>query len=152
MEIEVKIDEKCNGPKIIIVTNKMDEQINEIITKLSEKKSKLITVFKDENIKLLDPTDIYRIYSSNGKVLVETKNDIFNVKSRLYEMEQKMDKEKFVRISNSELINLKKVKELDINIAGTIKITFLNETTTYVSRRLVSKIKQLLELWGQSNE
>ena len=73
MEIEVKIDEKCNGPKIIIVTNKMDEQINEIITKLSEKKSKLITVFKDENIKLLDPTDIYRIYSSNGKVLVETK-------------------------------------------------------------------------------
>ena len=106
----------------------------------------MITVFKDENIKLLDPTDIYRIYSSNGKVLVETKNDIFNVKSRLYEMEQKMDKEKFVRISNSELINLKKVKELDINIAGTIKITFLNETTTYVSRRLVSKIKQLLEL------
>ena len=50
----------------------------------------------------------------------------------------------FVRISNSEIINLKKVKSFDLSFAGTICVTLSNGQTTYVSRRYVSKIKQVL--------
>jgi len=49
-----------------------------------------------------------------------------------------------VRISNSEIINLRKVKAFDLSLAGTIQVSLLNGTVTYVSRRYVPKIKQVL--------
>lgn len=48
-----------------------------------------------------------------------------------------------MRISNGEIINLKKVRGFDLSFVGTICVTLSNGTVTYVSRRYVSKIKQL---------
>ena len=50
----------------------------------------------------------------------------------------------FVRISNSEIINLKKVSGFDLSFVGTICVSLSNGTVTYASRRYVSKIKDLL--------
>ena len=43
-----------------------------------------------------------------------------------------------------KIINLRKVKGFDLSFAGTICVTLSNGTVTYVSRRFVAKIKQLL--------
>ena len=62
----------------------------------------------------------------------------------MYELEDRLDKNSFVRISNSEIINLKKVKGFDLSFTGTICVKMKNGRVTYVSRRYVSKIKQVL--------
>ena len=46
MQIEIKIDEDCKEPKIIVVTDKMTEEINEVIKKLSEQQPQIIAGFK----------------------------------------------------------------------------------------------------------
>ena len=81
-----------------------------------------------------------------GKVYAETKNDAFLLRLRLYEAEQRLANASFVRISNSEIINLKKVRGFDLSFTGTICVSLSNGTVTYVSRRYVAKIKQLLGL------
>ena len=63
---------------------------------------------------------------------------------RLYELEERLDKSSFVRISNSEIINLKKVRNFDLSFSGTICVSLSDGTVTYVSRRFVAKIKQVL--------
>ena len=68
----------------------------------------------------------------------------YTLRLRLYEMEERLDSRCFVRISNSDIIHLKKVRSFDLSLAGTIRITLSNGTGTYVSRRSVAKIKQLL--------
>jgi DNA-binding LytR/AlgR family response regulator len=68
----------------------------------------------------------------------------FILRVRLYELEERLDKTRFVRISNSEIVNLKAVKKIDLSFTGTIGITLSNGATSYVSRRYVSKIKQVL--------
>ena len=60
-------------------------------------------------------------------------------------MEEKLDKTRFVRISNSEIVNLRKIKRMDTSITGTIKMYLEGEIETYVSRRYVSKIKTAFE-------
>ena len=60
------------------------------------------------------------------------------------ELEERLAKDRFVRISNSEIINLKQVKGFDLSFAGTICVTLSGGTVTYVSRRYVAKIKQVL--------
>lgn len=146
MQIEIKMDENYREPKIIIMTDKMTDEVNDIVKKLSVEEPQLIAGFKDDSVQVIDPSSIYRVYAQSGKVFAETSNGNYLLKLRLYEAEERLEKLSFVRISNSDIINLKRVKSFDLSFAGTICITLSNGTVTYVSRRTVSKIKKLLGL------
>lgn len=63
---------------------------------------------------------------------------------KLYELESQLDKRQFIRISKSEIVNIRKIKKLDISHAGTIKVALMDGTETYTSRRNVSKLKAVL--------
>lgn len=53
----------------------------------------------------------------------------------------------FVRISHSEIVNLKQVTALDLSLAGTIKMTLAGGAAVcWVSRRYVPRIRQALGL------
>lgn len=146
MKIEIKIDEGCTETKIIVITSKVTEEVNEIVKRLSSEQPQIIAGFKDERATMLEPNQIYRVYASAGKVYAEAENGTHFLRLRLYEAEQRLAKCSFVRISNGEIINLKKVKGFDLSFAGTICVSLSNGTVTYVSRRYVAKIKQLLGL------
>lgn len=146
MEIEIRIDAERREPKVIVLTDKMTEEVSSIIQKLSEEQQTVIAGFRDDILEILDPGDIYRVYASNGKVFAETSHGEYSLRLRLYETEQRLDSHVFVRISNSEIINLKKVRGFDLSFTGTICVMLSNGTPTYVSRRYVAKIKQILGL------
>jgi len=61
-------------------------------------------------------------------------------------LEERLNAKRFVRISNGEIVNLGQVKGFDLSFAGTICVNMKNGSVTYVSRRYVSKIKQVLGL------
>ena len=142
MQIEIKIDEQCKEPKIIVITDKMTEEVSEILKKLSEEREQTIAGFQNDIVEVLEPDSLFRIYASNSKVL--TDHGEYQLRLRLYELEHRLDRRCFVRISNSEIINLKKVKGFDLSFSGTICVMLSNGTVTYVSRRYVAKIKQIL--------
>lgn len=144
MQVEIKIDSSCTEPKIIIMTNSVTEEVNDIIKKLSEDKPDIISGIKNEKIEVLEQADLIRIYANAGKVFAVTDNGEYVLRLRLYEAEQRLDARQFVRISNSEIINLKKVKHFDLSFTGTICVRLSNGMVTYVSRRYVSKIKKKL--------
>ena len=144
MQIEIKIDEKCKEPKIIVVTDKMTDEINAVIQRLADEQPQVLAGFREDTVEVLEMSCIYRVFAASGKVFAETDCGEYTLRLRLYEAEQRLDSRFFVRISNSDIINLKKVRSFDLSLAGTICITLSNGTVTYVSRRSVAKIKQLL--------
>lgn len=144
MQIEIKIDEKCEELKILILTNKMTDQVKELLKKLSAAQTEAIVGFKEDSAEILLQEEIIRIFSSNQKVYAQTKQGEYVLKLRLYELEERLNKNVFVRISNSEIINLKKVVKMDLSFSGTIGVKLLGNVTTYVSRRYVAKIKEVL--------
>mgnify|MGYP004717387529 FL=1 len=144
MQIEIKIDEKCKEPKIIVVTDKMTDEINAVIQRLADEQPQVLAGFREDTVEVLEMSCIYRVFTASGKVFAETDRGEYTLRLRLYEAEQRLDSRFFVRISNSDIINLKKVRSFDLSLAGTICITLSNGTVTYVSRRSVAKIKQLL--------
>ncbi len=146
MKVEIKIDDGCNEPKVIIITNKVTDEINDILNTLSSKSPEVITGFYNDLAEILSPNDIIRIYAAGGKTFALIDKKEYILRQRLYELESKLSKQSFVRISNSEIINLKKVKNFDLSLTGTICVKLSDGTVTYVSRRYVSKIKQVLGL------
>ncbi len=122
----------------------MTDEIQNIVKKLSDETPQVLCGFKDDTLEILEQSDMLRIYAVSGKVFASSANSEYSLRLRLYELEERLDKNKFVRISNSEIINLKKVKSFDLSFAGTICVTLSNGAVTYVSRRYVAKIKQVL--------
>ncbi len=145
MQVEIKIDENCVEPKVVILTNRMTDDIEALVQMLSVKHANVFVGFKDEVAHILDPADTYRIFTSSGKVFAETAHGTYLLKCRLYEAEQRLEQH-FVRISNSEIINLKKVKNFDLSLSGTICVKTINGSVAYASRRYVTKIKLVLGL------
>ncbi len=144
MQIEIKLDETCTEPKIIIVTARMTDEINEVIKRLSDQPPSVLAGFRDNEAAILEPDGIIRIFAANQKVYAVTDSGDYVVKLRIYEMEERLSSLGFVRISSSEIINLKKVKGFDLGFTGTICVQFQNGSTAFVSRRYVAKIKQVL--------
>jgi len=144
MRVEIKIDSSYSEPKIIILTAAMTEEVNIIVSKLSKETPQLISGIKDEKVELIEQDGLIRVYANSGKVFAVTNKGEYTLRLRLYEMEEILDGKRFVRISNSEIINLKKVENFDLNFTGTICVRLTNGTITYVSRRYVSKIKSIL--------
>jgi len=144
MQLEIKIDDSCIEPTVIILTASMSEEVNQIIQKLSEEVPPLLSGRKEGRIEILEPDELITIYASNHKVLAVTGQGEYLLQRRLYEIEAQLNPHQFIRISNSEIINIKKVKHFDLSFTGTICVMLANGSKTYVSRRNVPKIKKLL--------
>lgn len=144
MEVEVKIDSEYPEPKVVILTAAVTDTVSDIVRKLSEDAPRLISGIRDGMVEVLQPQDIVRVFADNGKTAATTAKGEYSLRLRLYEAEQRLDARQFVRISNSEIINLKKVDCFDMSFTGTICVRLSDGTVTYVSRRYVAKIKKIL--------
>ncbi len=143
MQLEVKIDSACTEPKVVILTASMTEEVNMILNRLSDQSPQMITGSRDDRFEVIEQADLIRIYASAGKVFAVTRKGEYTLRLRLYEIEERLPHQ-FVRISNSEIINLKKVDSFDLSLTGTICVKLADGTVTYVSRRYVSKLKKIL--------
>lgn len=146
MQVEIKLDESCTEPKIVIYTASMSEDVQTIVHTLTDSPLQILFGKQGEKIQPLIQEDLVRAYAAGGKVFAVTGSGEYILRQRLYELENRLPPSQFVRISNSEIINLKKVDHFDLNFAGTICVKLSDGSTTYVSRRYVSKLKKRLEL------
>lgn len=144
MKVEIRVDASCGEPKILVITDRVTDEINDLVQRISESAPQVLAGFRDGQAKILDQSEIVRVFASGGKVYAETMDGEYTMRLRLYEVEERLDGRQFVRISNAEIIGLKKVKEFDLSLAGTICVRMTNGAVTYVSRRYVAKIKQVL--------
>ena len=146
MQVEIKLDDSCTEPKIVIYTASMSEDVQTIVRMLTDSPLQILFGKQGEKIQPLIQDDLIRVYAADGKVFAVTNSGEYTLRQRLYELESRLPPSQFVRISNSEIINLKKVDHFDLNFAGTICVKLSDGSTTYVSRRYVSKLKKRLEL------
>lgn len=144
MQAKIEIDSSCKEPIAVIHTEKITDEVTNAIKFLSDDSLKIITGFYDDMAEIIEPSEIIRIYAASGKVYAVTANKEYTVKMRIYELEENLDKTQFVRISNSEIINVRKALHFDLKLTGTICVSLERGNTTYVSRRYVTKIKQIL--------
>ncbi len=144
MQVEIKMDAAYTEPKVIVLAAEMTEEVTRLVQKLTENNPQIISGSKAERIAVLEQSEMIRIYAANSKVFAVTDSGEYTLRLRLYEVEERLDPNQFVRISGSEIVNLKKVKNFDLSFSGTICVELMNGTSSFVSRRYVSKIKKIL--------
>lgn len=144
MKLEIKLDPAYTAPKVILLTAAMTNEVNQILGRLSEQTPQILSGLRQEKLEVINQDDLIRVYANAGKVFAVTSKGEYTLRLRLYEVEQRLNPGQFVRISNSEIINIRRVSSFDLSYTGTICVALQNGDVTYVSRRYVARIKKLL--------
>ena len=147
MKVGINIDRSVEEVEVLITAQEQSRTVNalyEHIVEFDKKSLETLTAYKDDIAKIVNVADVFRIYTGNQKVYIQTHQGEYAIRYRLYELEAALDKKQFLRISNSEIINVKKIRDIDLSIIGRICIRFEDNTQTYVSRRYIPKIKKSL--------
>ena len=144
MQVKVDIDSKFTTEQLTITAPCMTEEISRILSICNKSGTSSLAAKKDDKIVLVDTDDIYRVYAEGRVVIAKTEKCEYRLTMRLYEVEEQLTNTNFVRISKSELVNLKKVDYFETSFSGTLRVVFKNEDASFVSRRQVKSIKERL--------
>ena len=143
MEVEIRVEPGRQEPKLVILAG---EESGELAVSLSKLALGPVPVIRGEE-KLFLPQGVFLRFYADGKgVSAQTAEETYTVRLRLYELEERLDAARFVRISNGEIVNLDRVTAVDLSLSGTIRMTLDGAVYAYVSRRYMKKIKETLNL------
>lgn len=146
MKLEIKINSDLEDNKIVLEAKELYEEVIGIKNIFKEISFKSITAYEDKIINVVKREDIYSFFIENKKVYLRTKNKFYQMHKRLYEIEEIIGTSQFIKISQSEIVNMNKVVSLDTSFKNTLKVNFDNGASTYASRRSIVRIKKYLGL------
>ena len=135
--IDENIDERVE-----IYSKERTELVNKIES-LIDNDSLVITGIKDNENYLININEVERIFLENNKTYVSIKNDHYQIKYRLYQLEEKLGNN-FIKINQSCLANKQYISKFEISWGGALLIVFKNKEKDYVSRRQVKYVKERL--------
>jgi len=147
LDIKLIIDREWPKLTVYIKNRERNEDVEALIAAIqafSDRKIPLIPAYFRESLVMLPQRQIIRLYIHNRKLMVQTSERLYEVKKPLREVEELLDVSRFVRISQSETINLRRVKSFDFSTVGTIGVELENGETTWVARRRVKDVKEAL--------
>jgi len=101
-----------------------------------------ITVYLDNRALLLPATDILYIESVDLKTFVYTRDKVFLSKLKLYEVEELLSQDNFLRGSKQIIINLDMVQNIAPAGGGRFEALLLNDEKVIITRQYVPFLKK----------
>ncbi|MBQ3903904.1 MAG: LytTR family transcriptional regulator DNA-binding domain-containing protein [Eubacterium sp.] len=147
-DVELILDETCAEPKVTIRAKEKTALIENLIEEIEKTVSAEpsgVPAYSDGKLELVPQRDIMRIRTEGRQVVLDTEERYYIIKQTLTRIEEKLSRDRFIRISQSEIVNIYKVKQFDVSLSGTIGIEFKNGVKTYASRRYIKAIKSFLK-------
>jgi len=143
MKITIQESDCINETEIVINCKQTDEQVLKILATLRAFDKKL-TGIKDGKLFIIDSTHVLYFDTVDKKTFIYTKEDVYEIALKLYELEERLSSSDFFRASKSTIINLNKIKVLKPDFGGRLEITLENNEKLFVSRQYAWVVKEKL--------
>lgn len=147
MKIRIEIDDDMEEEELIVRCKTIDERINYLYNRLRELTTAepKFTFYKKNQSFYFPLSDVLFFETENDYVYAHTKDEMYRVTLRLYELENTLPKE-FVRSSKSTILNVIHVFSVNRNVTSSSLIKFHNSyKQVYVSRFYYKGLKQKLD-------
>jgi DNA-binding LytR/AlgR family response regulator len=149
MKVNIDIDDSHEETKITIQTKEWTQELEEIVKIIKkEKQQRLFGIDKDQTV-LLDPGEIDFIHAEKRKIFAVVKNRHFEVKMKLYQVEDFLLPHDFMRFSKSVIGNIHRIDKFEASFNGNLCVYFQSGNKEYITRKYVSAIKERLMKGGQ---
>ena len=147
IDLKTKINNTLNIDSIIVeieypLKNNIDDLVN-YIKKYETYSNTVIVSNEDYTMVEIKYDDILLFYSNKKNNYCKTKEGIYKIKIKLYEIEQ--ENINFIRISKSCIVNINHVIKFDFSETGKIIIVLDDLSEEIVSRRKTRDIMKYLD-------
>jgi DNA-binding LytR/AlgR family response regulator len=145
IKIFIDIIDHTKEEEIRISCHQVDKEIHDLVTKIKTE-TFIILGYHEDKISRLKISDIYYFEAVDGKVFAYCKNNVHEVKQKLYELEELCKETHCFRASKSTILNITKISSVHPSISGRFQALLDNGEKVVISRQYVRILKRMLGL------
>ena len=145
-EVDTNISKEYKSIKVLITAPELNEQVQSILNNLStvcENRNNIVAT-KNNELFLLKTNDILYFYSDEKYIYAKTRDESYRVKQKMYELEEILPNNKYVRISSAYIINIDKTISFDMGQIGSLYAKMEDGKKLEVSKRKIKEVKKFL--------
>lgn len=143
MKITIEMQNAGEEDEIIIRCAVLDDRIRGFLHALQEE-AKGLTGYVEDKIAKLAPKDIFYFESVDNKVFAYTVDQVYEVRKKLYEIEEEYFYMDFLRVSKSAIVNVSKIEYIRPVFNGRFEAKLKNGEKIIISRQYVINLKKKL--------
>ncbi len=129
--------------EIVIKCRFLNDEMVTLINQFKQGGRKL-TVYRDGKMFFLEPKEVFYFESVDQKVFAYCNTQVFQVKSKLYELMEELPERDFIRASKSFILNLNKIESISPAFGGRYEALLKNGEKVIISRQYVGLLKEKL--------
>lgn len=134
-----------NQPEIVeIHCHKVSDEVKEIIAYVKSRQGQLTGSMDDMQFEI-PVGDIFYIESVDNKTFAYTQNEVYELRQKLYEVEDLLREKHFLRTSKSTLLNLMKISAIKPALNSRFTAVLFSGEETVISRKYVPELKKALK-------
>ena len=131
--------------EIIIKMAELDDDVLKMIRRLKDGVSKdTMAVYADESILMVPIRDILYFDATDNHVFAYTKDNCYETRKKLFEIEELLANSSFLRISKNAIVNIKSIDHLSPEFNGRLIASLKNGEDIIISRGYVPGLKRKL--------
>ena len=143
MRIIIEAPQPGEEEAVIVRCASPDQQLISMLLSY-QTASKELTGYMNEKIVRLNYQDIFYFEANENRVFAYCHSDVYEVKYKLYELEELFAPLDFVRCSKSMIVNMKKIDYLSPLFSGKLEAHMKNGEKVLISRQYVRSLKAKL--------
>lgn len=149
MEIRIiKVPEE-KTEKLSIECHEVDAKVNAIV-KFVKSLSKTFSGQLDDQRYEIAIQDIYYLESVDNRTYLYTRDKVYAIQERIYEVEEILKEASFLRISKAVVVNLLRIKSIKPALNGRFSAELFNGEEVIISRKYVQSFKD--RIGGAEND
>jgi DNA-binding LytR/AlgR family response regulator len=145
MKVRIERIKNKEEEHVLIRCCALNEEILEIVN-FVKSKDDILAGYNNEQIYQVSLRDIFYFEGVDNKVYAYLKNNVYEMKTKLYELEELYRSRQFFRCSKSVLINLLKIESVKPALNGRFTAKLLNGEQVIISRQYVPELKKILQI------
>ncbi|CQR23688.1 response regulator [Streptococcus varani] len=144
MKIRIELDDGLDDVEVVIRTNRLSVEIEQIQQALMQIERPRLVFYKGTSEYFLELADILFFETDGARIFAHSRDNAYEVKLKLYELEECLPAY-FSRISKSSIANIRAIYSLDKSFSGTSTIRFYDTVKQiHVSRHYYQLLKEKL--------
>ena len=143
MKIHINQQADIAETEITISCRQINPEIEKIISLLRVMDLKLTGV-RERQTYILDAAKILYIDTVDKKTFFYTKMEVYETTLKLYELEERLSVNDFLRANKSCIINFNQIKSIKADLDGKLLVTMNNDEKLFISRQYATNFKEKL--------